>query len=30
MAYDSQGNIYEWGVKHKRNEKIEITYKIGE
>ena len=29
MAYDINGNIYEWGIKEKRNDKIEITYTVG-
>lgn len=30
MAYDINGNIYEWGIKEKRNDKIEITYTVGQ
>lgn len=30
LAYDADGNIYEWGIKEKRNEKVEITFTVGE
>ena len=30
LAYNNNGNIFEWGMKEKRQELIEVTYTVGE
>jgi len=30
LAWDSKGQIYEWGIKENRNEEINVTYSLNE